>query len=87
MAKVWIPSQMQNLSDGCEEVSVDGSTIREIIVNLDQAHSGFHDRLCEGGRLKPTIAVAVDGEISAIGIRHKVTPESKIVFLPAISGG
>jgi molybdopterin synthase sulfur carrier subunit len=87
MATVWIPTQMQNLTGGCEEVSVEGSTVREIIMNLDRAHSGFHDQLCQGSGLKPTIAVAVDGEISSIGIRQKVTLESEIFFLPAISGG
>ena len=87
MAKVWIPSQMLSLADGCEQISVEGATVREVIANLDRAHSGFRDRLCQDDKLKPTIAVVVDGEISSLGIRQKVSPESEIHFLPAMSGG
>lgn len=87
MATVWIPSQMQNLSGGIEQVTVDGSTVREVIANLDAVHSGFRERLCHEDRLKPTIAVVIDGEISSLGLRQKVSPQSEVNFLPAMSGG
>ncbi len=87
MAKVWIPSQMLSLAGGREQVSVEGRTVREVIANLNRAHNGFRDRLCRDDKLKPTIAVVVDGEISSLGMRQKVSLESEVQFLPAMSGG
>ena len=87
MATVRIPPQMQNLTGGREQVFVEGSTLREVIANLDAAHNGMRERLCQGDRLKPTIAAFVDNEISSLGLRQKVSPESEVNFIPAMSGG
>lgn len=78
---------MQNLTGGREQVSVEGATVREIIESLEVVHSGIRERLCKGDRLKPTIAVFVDSEVSPLGLRQKVSSESEINFLPAMSGG
>jgi len=43
--------------------------------------------LVEDGKIKPNISVAVDGEITPLGMIQKVDTNSEIHFLPAISGG
>ena len=38
MATVFIPSLMQNLSEGADRVTVEGNTVRKIIDNLEEIH-------------------------------------------------
>ena len=78
---------MQNLSNGEQRVVVEGKNVRQIIESLDQKYPGFRDRLVEDGRVKPNISVAIDGEITPLGMIEKVSEESEVHFLPAISGG
>ena len=87
MALVFIPSLMQNLSNGEQRVSVEGANVRQIIDNLDSMFPGFKNRLVEDGRVNPNISVAIDGEITPLGMIEKVTEDSEVHFLPAISGG
>ena len=78
---------MQNLSNGEQRVVVEGKNVRQIIESLDQKYPGFKERLVEDGRVKPNISVAIDGEITPLGMIEKVSEESEVHFLPAISGG
>ena len=88
MATVFIPSLMQNLSEGADRGTVEGNTVRKIIDNLEEIHTGFKSGLLDNrGRIKPNISVAVDGEVSEIGILERVSPNSEVHFLPAIAGG
>ena len=87
MPVVWVPPLMQKLSGGQTQIPVEGETVRQVIDNLEQAFPGFKDRLCEEGRIRHDIAVAVDGEVVSEGLRKKVTAESEVHFLPALAGG
>jgi len=87
MATVFIPSLMQKLTDGKSEVIVNGTTVREIIENLENIHPGIKVRLVDKYRMKPNISVAVDGDVSPLGILEKVGEDSEVHFLPAIGGG
>ena len=61
--------------------------MRQIVNNLDSAFPGMKERLVEGNRIKPNISVAIDGEITPMGMLEKVGENSEVHFLPAISGG
>ena len=87
MATVYIPSLMQKLTGGQQQVVVSGSTVRQIVENLEKDHPGIKERLVDNNRIKPNISVAVDGEISPMGMLEKVGEESEVHFLPAIGGG
>ena len=87
MATVFIPSLMQNLTDGKHEVEVAGATVRQIINNLETAFPGMKERLLDQGQIKPNISVAVDGEVTPLGLLEKVGEDSEVHFLPAIGGG
>mgnify|MGYP001330470501 FL=1 len=78
---------MQELSNGEQRVNVQGNNVRQVIDNLDAVYPGFKDRLVEDGRVKPNISVAIDGEITPLGMIEKVKEDSEVHFLPAISGG
>ncbi len=87
MATVYIPSLMQKLSDGESKVEIEGASVRQIVNNLDAAYPGFKERLVEDGRIKGNISVAIDGEITPLGMLEKVGENSEVHFLPAIAGG
>ena len=87
MALIFVPSLMQSLTDGKQRVEIGGANVRQIIDNLEQEFPGFKDRVVEDSRVEPNISIAVDGEITPLGLIQKVSPDSEIHFLPAISGG
>ena len=87
MATVFIPSLMQKLSDGNHRVEVEGSNVRQIVDNLDAQYPGFKERLVDDGRIKGNISVAIDGEMTPLGILGKVGENSEVHFLPALGGG
>lgn len=87
MAVVWIPALLRDLTDGQAQVTVPGETVRQVIAQLEKTYPGIEARLCEGGRLRSNISVAVDGRVSSQRLRHKLTEKSEVHFLPAISGG
>tara|TARA_Y100000590_G_scaffold81751_1_gene91002 strand:- start:24890 stop:25180 length:291 start_codon:yes stop_codon:yes gene_type:complete len=87
MATVFIPSLMQKLTEGHQKVEISGANIREIVENLEQEYPGTKERLVDGYKIKPNISVAIDGEVSPLGILEKVKNDSEVHFLPAIGGG
>jgi molybdopterin converting factor small subunit len=66
---------------------VEGTTVRQVIDNLERAWPGIGERLVAEGRLRANISVAVDGEVSPIGLLEPVSAQSEIHFVAAISGG
>ena len=78
---------MQRLTGGNATVTVPGSTVREIVNNLEEMYPGIKERLVDKFKIKAGINVAVDGEISPIGILEKVGEDSEVHFLPAVGGG
>ena len=87
MAKVFIPSLMQKLTDGQDVIEIDGKTVREIIENLEQTYPGIKVRLVDKYKMKSNISVAVEGEVSPLGLLEKVSENSEVHFIPAVGGG
>ena len=77
MAIVFIPSLMQGLTDGENRVEIEGATVRQIINNLDARYPGLKDRLVENNRVKPNVSVAIDGEVTTLGMLGKVSGEQR----------
>ena len=87
MPVVWIPALLQGLTRGEEKVVVPGDTVGKVVDNLDVHFPGVKARLCEGGEIRPHIAVAVDGDVTPEGLDQQVQETSEIHFIPALSGG
>jgi molybdopterin synthase sulfur carrier subunit len=87
MPRVFIPSMLRELTGGLDELAVDGTSVGELIHNLETQFPGIRGRLCDGDELKPGLNVAVGGKVSSLGVLQKVKPESEVHFLPAIGGG
>ena len=88
MAEVWIPSLLQRLTDGEAKVKVQGRNLREVIDNLDARHPGMKARLLdEHGNFMEGVAIAIDGEISHMGLIEPLAEASEVHIIPAIGGG
>jgi sulfur-carrier protein len=87
MATVFIPPLLQELTGGRTKLSVPGESVQEVIAELETRFPGISGRLCEDGRIRPGMAVFVDSVVSTVGLRHRLSGESEVHFLPAISGG
>ncbi len=44
---VRIPTPLRTLTGGADEVSIEGATVGELIENLEKAHPGIKERLCD----------------------------------------
>lgn len=87
MATVFIPSLLRDLTGSQTTVCVPGTSVREVIAELEMRFPGIAGRLCEDGLIRPGMAVVVDSVVSTAGLRHRLSEASEIHFLPAISGG
>lgn len=87
MPTVAIPSLLRSLTNGEDSITVSGTTIREVIDNLETRYPGMKARLCEDDRIKPGLAVYVNGLLTRGSILEHVDTDAEIHFLPAIGGG
>ena len=87
MPTVWIPALVRDLTGGRETVTVAGATVRQVIAALDELYPGIQERLCDAHGLRPSIAVAVDTQVTRLGLSEPVAEHSEVHFLPAVAGG
>lgn len=90
MPKVRIPTQLRPLAGGSSEVSVDGTTVGEVLAGLETAHPGFADRLFdESGKLRRFVNVFVaDEDIRFLkGVETPVDAAETVSIVPAVAGG
>jgi molybdopterin converting factor small subunit len=78
---------LQTLTGGVKQVQVPAATVRQVINRLEELYPGIKARLVEGGRIRPNVAVSVDGEVARMGLLEKVGENSEVHFVPAIAGG
>jgi len=87
MATVYIPTVLQSLTRGEKEVSLEATTVRQVVERLEALYPGMQAALVEDNDLRPHIAVAVDGELSVLGLLERVGEDSEVHFIPALGGG
>ena len=87
MSSVWIPALMRDLTGKQETVHVAGTTLLEVIDDLDTRFPGIKARLCQGDELRQGLAVVIDTQVIRDGLSATVGPNSEVHFIPAVSGG
>ena len=75
------------MTGGRASVEAEGATVRQVIESLERTWPGIRERLLEQDRLRPNISVAVDGEVTPMGLLETVGPASEVHFVAAIKGG
>jgi len=87
--KVRIPTPLQRLTQGKEEVEGVPGTIINLVTDLDKKFPGIGERISEGGKIRRFVNIYVNGEdirfLQAEATRVKEGDEVSIV--PAIAGG
>jgi molybdopterin synthase sulfur carrier subunit len=88
--KVRIPTQLRTLTGGAGEVTVEGSTVGEVLKALDAGHPGFADRLFdEAGELRRFVNIFVaDEDVRFLdGLVTPLTDGQTLSIVPAVAGG
>lgn len=87
--RVRIPTPLQRLTQGKEEVEGKPGTVIELINDLDRKYSGIAERISEGGKVRRFVNIYVNEE----DIRFlqaeltQVKDGDEVSIVPAIAGG
>jgi molybdopterin converting factor small subunit len=87
---VRIPTTLRPMAGGSSTVQVEGTTLSEVITNLEAAHPGFADRLLdESGALRKFVNLFVaDDDVRYLDGLATATPAGTTVsIIPAVAGG
>jgi|TARA_B100001964_G_C14249114_1_gene608959 molybdopterin converting factor small subunit len=89
MAIVRLATPLRKFSNGKPELKVEGSTLDEVIHNIDVKGPGFKDKILENGKIKRFINIYVNNEDVRLGdeLTTNVGQDDTISILPAVSGG
>jgi sulfur-carrier protein len=87
VAQIHLPPTLPPLFPGLpRRLPLEGATVADALVELDERWPGLRDRLCEdGGALRRHIHVYVDGERAALDT--PLEDGSDVRVIAAISGG
>jgi molybdopterin converting factor small subunit len=87
--EVRIPTILRPYTGGAKVVSAQGSTLRDVISDLDGNHTGLAERLLDGGALRRFINFYVnDEDVRFIGgLDLALKDGDSITILPAVAGG
>ncbi len=88
--KVRIPTPLRKLTQEQAEVDAAGTTIREIVDDLEKQFPGFKERMCDdGGELRRFVNVYVGEEDIRFleGLDTKIPEGEQVSIIPAVAGG
>ena len=87
--EVRIPTILRTYTGGAKVVEGSGSTLGELIKNLDAAHVGIGDRLVDGAALRRFVNVYLNDEDVRFlgGLDTPVSDGDTVTVLPAVAGG
>ncbi len=87
---VRIPTPLRKLTGGADEVSIEASSISELIDNLEAAHPGLKERLCDdNGEIRRFVNVYLnDEDVRFLDGRNTALKDGdEVSIVPAIAGG
>jgi MoaD family protein len=87
--EVRIPTILRTYTDGAKQVEGTGSTLDELISDLEQRHGGLRDRLIDGSGLRRFVNVYLNDEDVRFlaGLETPVKDGDTVTVLPAVAGG
>jgi len=87
--EVRIPTILRTYTGGAKVVESSGSTVGELIKNLDTAHAGIGARLIDGEALRRFVNVYLNDEDVRFlgGLETPVSDGDTVTVLPAVAGG
>jgi molybdopterin synthase sulfur carrier subunit len=87
--EVRIPTILRTYTDGAKQVQGSGSTLDELISDLEQRHGGLRARLIDDGSLRRFVNVYLNDEDVRFlaGLETPVKDGDTVTVLPAVAGG
>jgi sulfur-carrier protein len=87
--EVRIPTILRTYTGGAKAVEGSGSTLAELIADLEAHHSGLQARLIDDGKLRRFVNVYLnDEDVRFIGgLDTPVKDGDTVTVLPAVAGG
>lgn len=87
---VRIPTPLRKVTNGAEKADVSGSTLNDLIGDLESQFPGIKARICDdSGELRNFVNVFVNGEDVRFldGINTPTKEGDEISIVPAVAGG
>ena len=86
---VSVPTILRPVTKGEKTVTADGSTLAEVITDLDSRYSGLGDRLVKNGALHRFVNIYVNDEDVRFtgGLETAIAEGDNVTILPAVAGG
>ncbi|MFW6693492.1 MoaD/ThiS family protein [Streptomyces sp. MAR4 CNX-425] len=87
--EVRIPTILRTYTDGEKAVQGDGTTLAELIDDLESRHTGIRERLVDGADLRRFVNVYLNDEDVRFldGISTSLADGDSVTILPAVAGG
>jgi molybdopterin converting factor small subunit len=87
MTKVIVPSQLRSYTNGRSEVTAEGTTLDEVLGDLDRQFPGFRFRVIdEQDRVRRHVILFV-GEERRDDLASEILPGQDVQIVGALSGG
>ncbi len=90
MPEIRIPTPLRSLTDGANTVTIEASTIAELLERLEARHPGFSERILdEQGELRRFVNIFVDGEDIRFtdGFATELAEQDEVSIVPSVAGG
>jgi len=90
MATVYVPSPLRRLTSGRSKVTVPGTTVGELLTELERQYPGIRQQVCdETGEVRSFVNVFVNGtEIRQLqGQATPLADADEVSIIPAMAGG
>jgi molybdopterin converting factor small subunit len=87
--EVRIPTILRNYTDGAKSVAGSGSTLDELLADLEARHGGLRGRLVDDAGLRRFVNVYLNDEDVRFlgGLQTPVADGDTVTVLPAVAGG
>ena len=87
MPKLFLPYHLKKETNNEDYVEVKGSTLREVIENLEKMYPGTKDHLVEDNRIKPGLSAICGYAATRKGLLQELEDDTEVHLLPSIAGG
>lgn len=87
--KVSIPTILRSYTSNARSVDTSGSSLAEVIADLDAQFPGIGERLIENGQLRRFVNIYInDEDVRFLGsLEAPVAEGDAVTVLPAVAGG
>jgi len=88
--RVRVPTPLRRFTNGADEVSAEGDTIRALMEDLERRYPGIQQRICdEAGKIRRFVNVYVNGDDIRFlqNMETALKEGDSISIVPAIAGG